>query len=80
LADRDLAHVSQRLGLATSTTELMAAEIVRRLGGITSWSLPVPPELVVSALRATADIARLVLGESSRRQYGRGRRRHRHGS
>src|SRR5579862_2484687 len=80
-AERDLAHVAQKLGLSTRTADAIASEIVRRLGGIATWPLPVSPDLVVSALRATADLARIVLGESrggsrhGRRHHGR----YRHG-
>lgn len=82
--DRDLALVSQRLGLAPSSAEIVSAEMVRRLGGMVSWPLPVAPELVVGALRATAEIARLVLGDSGGHRsgghrYRHGRSRHRDG-
>lgn len=81
--DRDLALVSQRLGVASSV-EVVATEVVRRLGGIVSWPLPVAPEIVIGALRATADIARLVLGDSGGHRsgghrYRRGRSRYRYG-
>jgi hypothetical protein len=72
--ERDLAHVSQRLGLPTRCGDAIAAEIVRRLGGPSFWPLTVSPELIVGALRATADIARFLMRGSS------GRRHHRHRS
>src|SRR5262245_4827997 len=71
-SERDVAHVAQRLGISVRDGSAVAEEMVRRLGGPPAWPLPVSPELVVGALRATAEIARLVFGES------RGhRRRHR---
>lgn len=74
--ERDIAHVSQRLGVHVPGTDALIAEIVRRIGGPSAEALPVSPETVAAALQATADIARLVLGNSYR---GRGHSRRRHG-
>jgi len=69
---RDAVHVGNRLGLSIQTRDAIEAEIVRRLGGVAAFPLAVSPETIVSALRATADIARLIL---SRPGHGHGRHR-----
>jgi hypothetical protein len=74
--ERDVAHVSQKLGLSTRDAEAVANEIARRIGGVSPWPLGFSPELVLGALRATADIARLLLADA---RGGRYRHRHRHG-
>jgi hypothetical protein len=77
--ERDVAHVAKRLGLSLPTADAVAVEIARRLGGLpTVWPLPISPEVLASALRATADIARLVIGDGGRGRHGR-HRRHRYG-
>jgi hypothetical protein len=77
--ERDAAHVARRLGLAVHTPDAVVVEIARRLGAIPAWTLPVSPEVIASALRATADIARLILGTPSYERRSHHPRRHRHG-
>jgi hypothetical protein len=76
---RDVAHVAGHLGLSTHTAEAVAAEIARRLGAAPAWSLTVSPEAIASALRATADIARLIVGLTEVGRHGRRHRRYRGG-
>lgn len=68
----------RRLGLVARDANAIAAEFVRRLGHVAyPWPLSVSPEVVASALRATADIARLLLTEPhGGRYHRRGRCRH----
>jgi hypothetical protein len=75
--ERDLPQVAARLGLASRTNDTVAEEIVRRLRGISSPAFPFSLELVAGALRATAEIARLVLADGPRHRRRHGRH-HRH--
>jgi hypothetical protein len=80
-SERDAAHVAARLAVGASTAEAAALEIARRLGA-PSWPMPgISPEVIAAALRATAEIARLVLGGAGGGHHGRHRRsrRYRHG-
>jgi hypothetical protein len=70
LSDRDAAHVAGRLAVAASTADGVATEIAQRLG-VPSWPLPVSPEVLAAALRATADLARIVLGTPGGDRHGR---------
>ena len=76
LGERDAAHVAQKLGLSVQTADAVVAEITRCLGPVALWPFQTSPALIASALRATAEIARLVLGTGGKRRGHR--RRHRH--
>ncbi|MDB4996373.1 MAG: hypothetical protein JWM74_3805 [Myxococcaceae bacterium] len=82
--ERDAAHVARRLGLVATTGDAVILEIGRRLGALAVWPLPASSsesaDVIASALRATAEIARLVLGSAAHERHGRTHhRRHRHG-
>lgn len=70
--ERDAAHVARRVGSSVPTAEAVATEVTRRLVPPIEWPFAVKPEVIASALRATADLAQLVLGTGAHR-----RRRHR---
>jgi hypothetical protein len=77
--ERDAEHIGAHLGLTVRTAEAVAVEIARRLGVVPIWPLATTPEAIAAALRATADIARILVGDHG--HHGRHRRhgRCRHG-